>query len=48
MIVAWRVRFLTLLGRECPEMPCDVVFEQAEWQAVYLVTERMADMMALE
>jgi hypothetical protein len=40
MIVAWRVLFLTMLGRECPEMPCDVVFEQAEWQAVYIVTER--------
>ena len=24
----------------CPEMPCDVVFETAEWQAVYLVTQR--------
>jgi hypothetical protein len=40
MIIAWRVLFLTMLGRECPEMPCDVVFEQAEWQAVYIVTER--------
>jgi hypothetical protein len=40
MIVAWRVLFLTMLGRECPEMPCDVVFETAEWQAVYIVSER--------
>ena len=40
MIIAWRVLFLTMLGRECPEMPCDVVFDEAEWQAVYLVTER--------
>ena len=40
MIIAWRVLFLTMLGRECPEMPCDVVFDRAEWQAVYLVTER--------
>ena len=40
MIVAWRVLFLTMLGRECPEMPCDVVFDAAEWQAVYLVTQR--------
>jgi hypothetical protein len=40
MIVAWRVLFLTMLGRECPEMPCDVVFDQAEWQAVYIVSER--------
>ena len=40
MIIAWRVLFLTMLGRECPEMPCDVVFDQAEWRAVYLVSER--------
>ncbi|AUB80004.1 IS4 family transposase [Candidatus Thiodictyon syntrophicum] len=40
MIVAWRVLFLTMLGRECPDMPCDVVFETAEWHAVYIVTER--------
>ena len=39
MIIAWRVLFLTMLGRECPEMPCDVVFDTAEWQAVYLVSE---------
>ena len=40
MIIAWRVLFLTMLGRECPEMPCDIVFDKAEWQAVYIVTER--------
>jgi len=40
MIIAWRVLLLTMLGRDCPEMPCDVVFDPAEWQAVYLVTQR--------
>ena len=40
MIIAWRVLMLTTLGRDCPEMPCDVVFDRAEWQAVYLVTQR--------
>jgi hypothetical protein len=40
MIIAWRVLHLTMLGRECPEMPCDVVFANEEWKAVYLVTER--------
>lgn len=42
MIIAWRVLFLTMLGRECPEMPCDVVFDTAEWHAVYIVSERRA------
>jgi hypothetical protein len=40
MIIAWRVLYLTMLGRDCPEMPCDAVFADEEWQAVYLVTQR--------
>jgi len=40
MIIAWRVLYLTMLGRDCPEMPCDAVFADKEWQAVYLVTQR--------
>ncbi len=39
-IIAWRVLYLTMLGRECPELPCDLVFEEQEWQAVYLVTRK--------
>jgi hypothetical protein len=42
MIVAWRILLLTHLGRACPEMPCNVVFDDAEWKAVYLVTQRQA------
>jgi hypothetical protein len=40
MIIAWRVLFLTMLGRECPQMSCDSVFADEEWRAVYLVTQR--------
>jgi len=39
-IIAWRVLYLTMLGRECPELPCNLVFEESEWQAVYIVTKR--------
>ena len=39
-IIAWRVLFLTMLGRDCPEMSCDTVFADEEWKAVYLVTQR--------
>lgn len=35
MIVAWRVLFTTFLGRECPDLPCSVLFETDEWQSVY-------------
>lgn len=34
MIIAWRIHFLTKLGRQCPQLPCSTVFEEAEWKAV--------------
>lgn len=37
LIVAWRVLYLLMLGRECPELPCDAVLGEDEWQAVYAV-----------
>lgn len=40
MIVAWRVLYLTMLGRECPDLPCDLVFDTEEWQAIYIVTHK--------
>ena len=42
MIVAWRVLYLTMLGRECPELSCDLVFDTNEWQAIYLVSKKEA------
>jgi hypothetical protein len=42
MIIAWRVLLLTHRGRHCLAMPCDVVFEEAEWKAVYLLTQHQA------
>jgi len=40
MIIAWRVFYLTMLGRTCPEMDCSVVFEESEWQSVYAITTK--------
>ena len=37
MIVAWRIMYLCRLGRQCPDMNCEVVFEPCEWKAVYQV-----------
>ncbi len=37
MIVAWRVLYMMKLGRECPDLPCDVVFEEDEWQACWTI-----------
>lgn len=40
MIIAWRILWLCRIGRECPELPCDVVFESSEWKAVYKIVQR--------
>jgi len=40
LIIAWRVLYLTVLGRVCPDLPCDVVFATEEWQAVYVLSRR--------
>lgn len=40
MIVAWRVMYLTLLGRECPELPCDTLFADEEWKSVWKVVTK--------
>lgn len=37
MIVAWRIMYVMKLGRECPTLPCDVVFEEDEWQSIWVV-----------
>lgn len=35
MVVAWRIFHLTQLGRETPEVPCTVFFEDTQWKALY-------------
>ena len=34
-VIAWRVFYATMLARAVPEMPCDVLLEIEEWQALY-------------
>lgn len=40
LIVAWRVLYLTRLGRLVPDLSCEVAFSPQEWKAVYLVCKR--------
>lgn len=35
MVVAWRVYHLAMLGREVPDQPCTVFFEEVEWKALH-------------
>ncbi len=34
MVLAWRIYYLTKLGREVPDAPCTVFFEEEEWKAL--------------
>jgi hypothetical protein len=40
LIVTWRTLYVCRLGRSCPELSCEAVFEPAEWQSVYQVVKR--------
>jgi Transposase DNA-binding/Transposase Tn5 dimerisation domain len=37
LIVTWRTLYACMLGRSCPEISCEVVFERSEWKSVYRV-----------
>lgn len=40
MIIAWRILFVTMLGRACPEMSCEIVFSSEEWQTAFILTKK--------
>jgi hypothetical protein len=39
LIVAWRTFYVCRLGRSCPDVSCEVLFEPDEWRPVYQVVE---------
>ena len=38
LIVAWRVLYVLMMGRQCPELSCAAVLAEAEWKSVYMLT----------
>ena len=40
LIVAWRTLYMCRLGRSCPDISCESVFEPAEWKSVWTVVQR--------
>lgn len=42
LIAAWRTLYVTRLGRSCPDISCEAVFEPAEWKSVWKVVQRTA------
>jgi hypothetical protein len=39
-VIAWRIMYLCRLGRECPDLDCEVVFEPSEWKSVYTTVKQ--------
>jgi hypothetical protein len=40
-VIAWKILYLCGLGEQCPELPCDVVFNESEWKAVCTVAKQL-------
>jgi Transposase DNA-binding/Transposase Tn5 dimerisation domain len=40
LIVAWRVLFVCRMGRSCPDIDCEAIFEPSEWKAVWVAVKR--------
>jgi hypothetical protein len=40
LIVAWRTLYVCRLGRSCPDIDCEAVFEPAEWKSVWKVVRK--------
>ena len=40
LVVAWRIYYLNKLGREVPQSPCTVYFEEADWKALMVFTTK--------
>jgi len=40
LIVAWRTLYVCRVGRGCPDISCEAVFEPAEWKSVWNVIHR--------
>ena len=39
-VIAWRIMLLTLLGREVPELPCDLLFSPIECEVLGLLEKK--------
>lgn len=40
MIIAWRIMFLTMIGRHHSDLPCTNFFDESEWQTVYILVKK--------
>ena len=40
LMVAWRIHYLMRLGRDYPDLNCEMVFDTDEWKAAYLLAKK--------
>jgi hypothetical protein len=40
MVVAWRVARLMRLGRTCPDLDAELLFERDEWRAAFILNKK--------
>lgn len=40
LILAWRVQYLMMIGRTCPNISSSDIFEECEWKSVYKIVNR--------
>ena len=40
LIVAWRTMYVCRMGRACPDLDCEAIFEPSEWKAVWTAVKR--------
>ena len=39
-IIAWKIMYLCHLGRECPDLDCEIIFDPSEWKSVYMTVRQ--------
>lgn len=44
MVVAWRIFHLTKLGREVPDVPCTIFFDDSEWKALHVYIHKTPEL----
>jgi hypothetical protein len=40
LVVAWRIARLTRLGRTCPDLDAELLFDRDEWQAAFILSKK--------
>ena len=39
-IITWKIMYLCHLGRECPDLDCEIIFDPSEWKSVYMTVRQ--------